>query len=103
MESGVTKGTWEALMGTMAYVVEAASTNSQLTPDPILVQKKLDEIEIELRKVYGDDVRLLDDRKAARANKKQACTVMIEAVTKATRLPKKEASAVLRTLLSKTQ
>ncbi|MFA5192325.1 MAG: hypothetical protein WC740_16585 [Verrucomicrobiia bacterium] len=101
MMSGITEGTEDALLGTMAYVVEAASTNPQLAPDPIFVQKKLDEINTELGKVYGDDVRLLDDKEAARTNKKQACAVAIEAITRTTRLPKKEASAVLRVLLAK--
>jgi len=100
LKSSITQGTIDALIATKAMVIESAATKPQPAPDQAFADKKLDEIIEQLTKLHGDDVQLLANVNAARTNKKKACTLMIEVFNRATRLPKKDASAVLRGMMA---
>ncbi|MCX6900616.1 MAG: hypothetical protein NT105_18200 [Verrucomicrobia bacterium] len=97
-DKSITKETQDAVLRTKALVVESAMTKPQPVPDRDSTDKKLEEIGEELAKIHGNDVELLADDRSARRDRKKACELMIEFMDRATRLPKKDASAVLRAM-----
>ena len=96
----LTPASWEAMFATKALVVETSMTKPQPAPEEASVQTKIEQLWNELAKLHPDDVQLLSDVKAAQKDKRKACALLIELLENAVKLPQKDASAVLRTMLA---
>lgn len=100
IERLISYGTSQAVQQTFAFAIQTAATNPQPAPDNTLVQAKLDEVRDQLAKLHGDDVKLLANEESAKSNKKKACALRIEFIDLITKLPPKDASAVLRSIMA---
>lgn len=87
-----------ALTGVFARVVKTATATPQTPRDKKVMESRFDNLMVEFRKVHGDDVNVLADEKAASANKKRACQLMLELYKKALELPPEDACMVFRHL-----
>ncbi len=98
VNSYLSTNTLKALTSVFGRVIKTAATTPQPPPDKAVMESKFDGLMAEFRKVHGDDVRMLVDEKAASADKKKACELMLAFCKKASDLPPAEASMVFRYL-----
>lgn len=100
IDSYITKNTEEAMNAVVVLIIETGKTKPQALPDITVVESKATQLADELRKTHGNDVEMLSDQKAASANKKRACELMLEFFNKMMALPPKDASMLIRHMLA---
>lgn len=84
----------------MNDVMISGAKNPQPAPDPKVAEQLLEKIAPNLYKEYGDDLAIIDDPANYDSNKNAVCSINISIYEEALSLPPKEASIILRYLVS---
>jgi hypothetical protein len=80
----------------MAEVIRSAAGHANRPPNEKQVQKLLESVVASLANRYGDDVKMLDNPKMARANKAKASILIHELFQTILTLPKRDSGMLLR-------
>jgi hypothetical protein len=86
----------EEELSVMAEVISSAASERNQPPNEKQIQKQLTKVLAPLIRRYGDDVRMLDDQEAGKANKAKTCEILYDLYQAILRLPERESGPLLR-------
>ena len=84
----------------MAEVIRSAAVQRHQPPNQKQIQKQLENVVASLSQKYGDDIKMLEDSKMAKANKAKASELTYEFYRTIHELPQSDAGVLLRFLFA---